>query len=223
MARGCHNRLLTKIITIAGASGSGKTTLAHQLQKWLNRYFSAEVCGLISEDHYFNDFSDLSFDERSVLNFDHPSALDHNLLFEQLSQLKNGQPVEIPQYCFKTHSRKEEVEKKQPMPFLILEGIHTFHHEKIKNFSNFKIFVDTDGDLCLARRIARDINERARTLESVITQYFATVKPMYEKYTLPQLIHADMVLDGSEEIDALINKVISSAKFQQLIASENGE
>lgn len=220
MTQSCHNRLLTKIITIAGASGSGKTTLAHQLQQWLNQHFSAEVCGLISEDNYYNDFSHLSFNERAALNFDHPSALDHDFLFEQLSSLKNGLSVEIPQYCFKTHSRKEEVETKHPIPFLILEGIHTFHHEQIKKFSDFKIFVDTDGDLCLARRIARDINERARTLESVITQYFETVKPMYEKYTLPQQIHADMVIDGAEPIGALIKKVTSYQKFKQLIAKD---
>ncbi len=220
MTPDCHNRHLSKIIIIAGASGSGKTTLAYQLQQWLNQYFSADVCGLISEDHYFNDFSHLSFEERAALNFDHPAALDHDLLYEQLSQLTKGQTVEIPQYCFKTHSRKKEVEKKHAVPFLILEGIHTFYHEKIKNFSDFKIYVDTDGDLCLARRIARDINERARTLESVITQYFETVKPMYEKYTLPQLIHADMVIDGAEDILDLIKKVTSSTKFQQLINSE---
>ncbi len=188
-----------------------------RIQHWINAHFSSVVCSLISEDNYYKDFSELSFDARALINFDDPASLDHQLLFQQLSRLKSGATVDIPQYCFKTHSRKKQVTVQQPLPFIIIEGIHTFQNEQINQFSDLKIFVDTDADLCLARRIARDINERARTLESVITQYFATVKPMYEKHVLPKKSHADIIVDGAKKIDLIITEVVKYHKFTDLL------
>lgn len=214
---------MINIIAIAGASGSGKTTLARELQSWLNQHFGEKVCSLISEDNYYNDFCHLSLEERAQLNFDDPLALDHEFLFQQLALLKQRKSVNIPQYCFKTHRRTDETVTKKPLPFLIIEGIQTFYHPKVRQLTDYKIFVHTDADVCLSRRIVRDIKERERTLDSVINQYFRTVKPMFEKHVKPVQKFADIVVDGSITLDEIMQSIMIHPKFQAMIAAQDEE
>jgi len=212
---------MINIISIAGASGSGKTTLSKELQGWLNHHYGEKVCSLISEDNYYNDFCHLSLEERALLNFDDPLALDHDFLWQQLTQLKAKKTINIPQYCFKTHRRTEKVLEKKPLPFLIIEGIQTFYHPKVRQLSDYKIFVNTDVDVCLSRRILRDIKERERTLDSVINQYFRTVKPMYLKHVAPLHKFADICVDGAETLDQIMQNIMIHPLFQSMIAEQD--
>ncbi|MDH5432379.1 MAG: uridine kinase [Gammaproteobacteria bacterium] len=208
---------MTHIITIAGASASGKTTLATQLQVWLDTHYKSQVCEIIAQDSYYHDLSHLEFEERAAVNFDHPNSLDHQFLYQQLSELKNGHAVKVPNYCYKTHQRTEELKTTHPLPFVIVEGIHTNFDQQIVDLCDYRIFVKTDLDICLARRIHRDIHERGRTVDSVINQYVTTVKPMYEKYAAPKESVADIVIDGSISINEMREQAISHPKFQKLI------
>lgn len=208
---------MTQIIIIAGSSASGKTSLATQLQLWLNQRYAKDVCEIIAEDSYYHDLTHLSFDERAKVNFDHPCSLDHDLLLLHLKQIKQGLCVDVPSYCYKTHQRESIGKKTQALPFLILEGIHTFYEREIKSLSGYLIFVNTDADICLARRILRDINERARTLESVIEQYLTTVKPMFEKFVAPKKTDANLLVAGSIPIKDMLERAIEHEKFKQLL------
>ena len=177
------------LIGIAGGTGSGKTTLA----KRLKATFGDNVV-LLCQDYYYNSFDYLSYEERKLLNFDHPDAFDSKLLIEQLKQLKRFEPVERPTYSFVEYRRLEETVREEPKCVIILEGILIFENQELADLMDIKVFVDTDADIRLARRLMRDIHERGRNLDSVVNQYMNTVKPMHEAFIEPSKKNADVII-----------------------------
>ena len=190
-----------KIIAINGASASGKTTLAKSLCETLNQKSESHVAQLLSQDSYYLPHPDLSVDERALLNFDHPDAFDWPLLIEQLKQLKNGHNIEVPDYCFFSHNRTSKKTLLKPSDILIIEGLHLLNDKALASVFDYSIYLDTPVDLCLARRLLRDTQERGRSSDAVIEQYLATVRPMYLQFIAPSREDADLVLSG--DIDEL--------------------
>ena len=177
------------VIGIAGGTGSGKTTLLKRLVE----HFSGRVT-VLSHDNYYKCRDDLSFEERCKLNYDEPDAMDTSLMVYHLEQLRRGEAVECPVYDFAAHNRSKETVCLTPRPVIIVEGILIFENKPLRDLMDIKIFVDTDADIRLCRRIKRDVNKRGRSLESVLEQYQATVKPMHEKYVEPTKKYADVVV-----------------------------
>ena len=170
------------IIGIAGGSGSGKTTLALRLKE----RFGEDEVRLISHDSYYKRHDDLPFEERCKLNYDHPDAFDNALLIYHLQELKAGRAIDCPVYDYTNHNRSNEVQHIEPAPVLIVEGILPFVEPELCALFDYKIFVDTDADERILRRILRDVKERGRSLDSVIDQYLTTVKPMHEAFCRAQ-------------------------------------
>lgn len=190
----------TIIIAIAGGSGSGKTTLAKRLQQ----QFAPNEALLISHDSYYKCHDELSYEQRTQLNYDHPDAFDTDLMIQQLTDLKNGIAVECPVYDYTVHNRSEATVHCEPAPVIIVEGFLLFVDPKLADLFDFRIFVDTDADVRILRRILRDVNERGRTLESVISQYLTTVKPMHEAFVEPSKRKADLIVpEGGKNAAAL--------------------
>ncbi|MDH2436477.1 uridine kinase [Pokkaliibacter plantistimulans] len=182
----------TVIIGIAGASGSGKSSFSDAL---LHEFGSAQIT-ILREDSYYKDQTHLAMEERVKTNYDHPDAFDHDLLLTQLQQALQGEPVNVPVYDYKLHTRAAEV---QPLPackIIILEGILIFTDARLRNLMHTRIYMDTPLDVCLLRRLQRDVNERGRTLDSVLEQYQATVRPMFMKYINPSKEHAHLIVPG---------------------------
>ena len=167
----------TIVIGIAGGSGSGKTTLAQNLQK----EFENDIL-LLSHDFYYKQHDDLSFEKREALNYDHPNAFDTDLLIEHLQELKKGNSIEHPVYSFVNHNRENFTIAVEPKKIIIVDGILIFENKQLADLMDIKIFVDTDSDIRFIRRLLRDVSERGRTIESVISQYCNTVKPMHEQF-----------------------------------------
>lgn len=187
------------VIGIAGGSGSGKTTLMKNI---INRF--GQDIAVISHDNYYNRHDDLPFEERCKLNYDEPAAFETSLMVRQLEQLRQGQAVDCPVYDFTVHNRSEEVIHIAPKSVIVVEGILIFENKALRDKMDIKIFVDTDADIRLCRRIKRDVNKRGRTLESVLTQYQTTVKPMHDQYVEPSKRYADLiVLEGGKNLVAL--------------------
>ena len=186
------------IIGIAGGTGSGKTTLTNSLLK----RFSGQV-GVIYHDNYYKRNDHLTYDERTELNYDAPTAFDNDLLVTHLKALIAGQTIETPVYDFTDHNRSEETMIVQPQRIIILEGILIFVEEEIRELCDIKIFVDTDADVRILRRLRRDVIERGRSIESVESQYLATVKPMHELHVEPSKRHADMIIPEGANLVAL--------------------
>jgi len=180
------NRLF---IGIAGGSGSGKTTLAKQLADHFGDRLS-----LLRHDDYYKAQSDLSIEERATLNFDHPDAFDTSLLIEHLDALREGKDVCSPIYDYTKHDRSVDVRKVKAAEVILLEGILILENKELLKRLDIKIFVDTDADVRIIRRIKRDVSERGRDLDSVIGQYFATVKPMHEAFVEPSKKQADIIV-----------------------------
>lgn len=190
----------TIIIGIAGGSGSGKTTLANRLKE----QFAPNETLLISHDSYYKRHDDLSYEERSQLNYDHPDAFDTDLMVQQLTDLRNGIAVECPTYDYTVHNRSEATIHCEPAPVIIVEGFLLFVDPRLTDMFDFRIFVDTDADVRILRRILRDVNERGRTLDSVITQYLTTVKPMHEAFVEPSKRKANLIVpEGGKNAAAL--------------------
>lgn len=188
------------VIGIAGGTGSGKTTIARAIAAAL----AAEHVTTLEHDWYYRDRSDLSFDEKSQLNFDHPDSLETSLLVEHVSALKNGRAVEVPGYDFKTHARTAETRRVEPKPVLIVEGILVFVEPALRELMNVKIFVDTDADIRLMRRIRRDIEHRGRTFQQIREQYYKTVRPMHLAFVEPSKRWADVLIpEGGNNAVAL--------------------
>ena len=183
-------------IGIAGASGSGKSLLASQICDSSDQEFGGEQIKIINEDCYYRSRDGLTFAEREVVNYDHPDALEHELLVQHLTELALGNSVGVPQYDYSQHNRSPTVTRLSPAKVFIVEGILIFHQPDLRNLLNLKIFVDVDLDVCLSRRLVRDINERGRTLESVLQQYHETVRPMFHQFIYPGKTHADLVVPG---------------------------
>lgn len=192
------------IIGIAGASGAGKSLLAHQLHNRLRETRTNRDVTILNEDCYYRQRNDLSFSEREKINYDHPDALEHSLLIQQLEQLRAGKSVQVPQYDYSQHNRKSETTLLEPSKILILEGILILNDPRLRDLMDLKIFVDVPLDTCLARRLRRDIQERGRSLDSVLTQYELTVRPMFFEFIEPTKSHADIIVPrGGENLSAL--------------------
>ena len=192
-----NNNIL--VIGIAGGTGSGKTTL----MKNLIAEFSNDVT-VLSHDNYYKRHDELTYEERCQLNYDEPAALETDLMARHLDLLRQGQPINCPVYDFTVHNRSDETVQIVPKSVIIVEGILIFENEALRNLMDIRIFVDTDADVRLCRRIKRDVNKRGRSLESVLTQYQQTVKPMHEKYVEPSKKYADIVVpEGGKNLVAL--------------------
>ena len=187
------------VIGIAGGTGSGKTTL----MKNLINQFGGNVT-VLSHDNYYRRHDDLTYEERCLINYDEPAALETELMAVHLDKLRHGEAIDCPVYDFTQHNRSNETVRIEPRPVIIVEGILIFADEALRALMDIKIFVDTDDDVRLCRRIKRDVNKRGRSLESVLTQYQTTVKPMHEKYVVPSKRFADIVVpEGGKNYVAL--------------------
>lgn len=178
------------IIGICGGTGSGKTTLARKIIETVGR----ENVVLVEQDSYYRNLGDMPLDERRLANFDHPDSIDSELLMNHLKRLKSGDSIEMPIYDFKTHTRSLETEHIKPKPAIIVEGILIFSESRILELLDVRVFVDTPDDVRFIRRLQRDISERGRTVESVVAQYFATVRPMHLEFVEPSKRHADIII-----------------------------
>ena len=187
------------VIGIAGGSGSGKTTLLKNIVET----FGPSIT-VISHDNYYKRHDEMTYEERSRLNYDEPAALETDLMVRQLEALRRGETIQCPVYDFTVHNRSNETLTIQPEKVIIVEGILIFTDKNLRDLMDIKIFVDTDADIRICRRIKRDVNKRGRSLESVITQYQQTVKPMHEKYVEPSKKYADIVVpEGGKNLVAL--------------------
>lgn len=188
------------IIGIAGGTGSGKTTLVENLME----QFEGEI-SVLSHDNYYKAHHDLTPEERQSLNYDHPAAFDTDLLIDDLRELRAGRAIQSPVYSFSLRDRTEDTLTIQPSRVILVEGILIFENELLRNLMDIKIFVDTDADVRLLRRILRDVNQRGRSLESVTEQYLDTVKPMHEQFVEPSKRYADLIVpEGGKNAVALM-------------------
>ncbi len=187
------------IVGIAGGSASGKTTIVNQIKTT----FGSDIV-VINHDSYYKAHDDLSYDERSRLNYDHPSAFDTERMIADVKKLKNGEEVDIPVYDYTIHNRSEQTVHIIPKKVIILEGILVLEPEGLRELMDIKVFVDTDADERLMRRIRRDMSERARSIESILTQYAGTVKLMHEQFVEPSKRYADIIIPrGGENVTGI--------------------
>lgn len=195
------------IIGVTGGSGSGKTTVSRAIYNQLH----GQSIQIITQDTYYNDQADMTMEQRKAVNYDHPLAFDTDLLVEQLDQLRHNQAVEMPVYDYKAYTRTKETVHVEPQDVIILEGILILDDERLRDLMDIKVYVDTDDDIRIIRRIQRDMEERGRSLDSIIGQYLATVKPMYHQFIEPTKRYADLIVpEGGENqvaIDLLSTKV----------------
>jgi uridine kinase len=182
------------IIGIAGASASGKSLIASTIYRELLAKVGDAHIGVITEDCYYKDQTHLSMEQRVKTNYDHPSALDHNLLCEHLERLMQGESVEVPEYSYSEHTRTLNTKTMTPKRVIILEGILLLTDPRLRALMHASIFMDTPLDICLLRRLERDVQERGRTMESVLKQYKDTVRPMFLQFIEPSKQHADIIV-----------------------------
>ena len=200
------------IIGVFGGTGSGKTTIVNQIVS----DFNTSDIQVISQDAYYKDNSNITYQARCLLNFDHPEAIDFELLYQHLSALKNGETIEQPVYNFKTHNRTDKTLEISPKKILILEGILIMNYPKLRSLLDLKVFIDTNNDMRMERRVNRDISERGRTPKEVMDRYINTLKPMHDQFIEPMKIHADVVIENHE--NASINLDILIAKIKSLMS-----
>jgi uridine kinase len=195
------------IIGIYGGTGSGKTTIVNMIAS----HFSSNDIEIISQDSYYKDNSDISYEDRCKLNFDHPDAIDFNLLYKHLKKLRKGETVEQPIYDFKIHNRLKKTKQIKPKKILILEGILIMCHAEIRSIFDLKIFINANSKTRMERRIKRDIVERGRSRDEVLKRYIETLKPMHEKFIEPSKIYANYIIENQFNnklnIDELIEKM----------------
>jgi uridine kinase len=196
------------IIGISGASCTGKSRLAHSVAN----YLTGDPSQVISLDSYYNDLSHLTLAERKKKNFDHPNSLDWDLISQHIRMLSNGRNVDMPTYDFKTHTRLEKTVLFMPSDFVIIEGILAFCHENVTARYNLKVFIMLRETECLSRRIERDQKERGRRINSVISQYHKTVRPMYLEYAYPTRAFADLIVSGNEAVEQTTEFICSHLK-----------
>jgi uridine kinase len=190
------------IIGIAGGSGSGKTTLTNQIAS----QFTEQVT-IITHDNYYKAHDDMTYEERSRLNYDHPNAFDTDLMIEHLAALKNGEKIECPVYDYTIHNRSKDTLTIVPNKVIIVEGILIFENKELCDLMDIRIFVDTDADVRIIRRIRRDVIERARSLESVMNQYLDTVKPMHEQFVEPSKKNANIIVPEGGHNEAAMRMI----------------
>lgn len=196
-------------IGICGASGSGKSTLAELLQEQLG-----DRCFVLQQDAYYRDHPDMTFEERKLLNYDEPQIFDHDLLLDDIRLLMTGQPITRKQYDYALHRRADTEDLIYPRDVMILEGIHCFHDERLRNLMYLKLYMKVEPDICLLRRIQRDIKERGRDIDGIAAQYLTTVKPMFDKYIRNYVQYADVIVSGggrNARIVDLITGYVQSA------------
>lgn len=178
------------VIGICGASGSGKSTLAYELAESIG-----PGCTVINHDCYYKDHSELPFEERCLLNYDEPDIFDHDLFLSDMKQLLNGQPITRKAYDYSEHRRADKPDELiDPSDVLIIEGIHVFYDERLCDLMFLKLYMSVEPDICLLRRITRDITERGRSIESISSQYLSTVKPMFDKHIRNYIDKADVIV-----------------------------
>ena len=193
------------IIGIAGGTGSGKTTVVRKIANVVPE----KNVAILMQDSYYNDNAHLSFEERQKINYDHPNSIDFDLLLKQINDLKTNQPIEQPIYSYTTHTRTGDYTVIHPKEILIVEGILIFTNEELRKLCDIKIFVHTDSDLRLIRRIKRDINERGRDLDVVLTRYEKTLKPMHNRFIEPTMKYADLIIPVGGENKVAIDILTS--------------
>ena len=195
------------LIGITGGTGSGKSSIADAIYS----SFSTECIAMIQQDMYYKDQSNLSMEERVKTNYDHPKAFDNDLLISHLEDLISGKSIEKPIYDFSCHNRSKETIKVDPRSIIIVEGILVLEDERLRDLLDIKVYVDTDADIRILRRLVRDINERGRTVDSVINQYLEVVRPMHLQFTEPTKRYADIIVpEGGQNkvaIDILVTKI----------------
>lgn len=195
------------IIGIAGGTGSGKSTLADNIKKEF-----AHNISMLSHDYYYKSNSDLPFEERQKLNYDHPDAFDTDLLIEHLTKLKNGETIQRPSYSFVEHLREKETYEVVPKKVIIVDGILIFENKTLRDMMDIKIFVDTDADIRFIRRLLRDVEERGRTVPSVVEQYCTTVKPMHEQFVEPSKKYADIIVPEGGYNQVALNMIVEKIR-----------
>lgn len=205
----------TTIIGIAGGSGSGKTSVTNEIMKQLQGHSVA----LIEQDYYYKDQSHLTFEQRLETNYDHPFAFDNDLLIQNLKDLQTGQTVNVPTYDYTRHTRSDKTIAFEPKDVIIVEGIFALENEELRNMMDVKIFVDTDADLRILRRLMRDTKERGRTMESVIDQYLNVVRPMHNQFIEPTKKFADIIIPEGGSNKVAID--IMTTKIQTLVQKQN--
>lgn len=192
------------VIGIAGGSGSGKTTLAREIERRLGQRII-----MLSHDAYYRRHDDIPFTEREKLNYDHPDALETDLLVEHIHRLKEGQAIDCPVYDFAAHNRSGETVHIEPRRVIVVEGILIFHNQALRDLMDLRIFVDAEPDVRLCRRIKRDVNKRGRTVESVLIQYEDTVRPMHMKFVEPSKKYASFILPNGGKDKAVQDMLIN--------------
>ena len=195
-----------KIIAVAGGSASGKSSIVKQIDET----FEDDLI-VIGHDNYYKAHDDMSFDQRSKLNYDYPGAFDNELFYEDLLKLQQGKSIDMPRYDYTIHTRSKETTRISPSKIILIEGILVLEDKKIRDITDTKVFIDADSDVRLQRRILRDTKERGRSLESVLEQYIKQVKPMHEKYVEPTKKYADIIIPrgakNSKGIEILIKHI----------------
>ena len=195
------------VIGIAGGTASGKTTVAEKLYA----AFESDAV-ILSHDYYYKQHDELTFEERCKLNYDHPDSLDTALLVEHVRELKKGNAIMHPTYDFANHSRNAQWQKAESAKIIIVEGILIFTDNKLCKLCDVKLFVDTDADVRFIRRLSRDVNERGRSMQSVINQYLTTVKPMHEQFVEPTKSKADLIIPQGGHNEIAISMMIDGIK-----------
>ena len=190
------------VIGIAGGTGSGKTTLTNQIANLFKEHVT-----VLTHDNYYKAHDDMDYDERSRLNYDHPNAFDTDLMIEHLAALKNGEKIECPVYDYTIHNRSKDTLTIVPNKVIIVEGILIFENKELCDLMDIRIFVDTDADVRIIRRIRRDVIERARSLESVMNQYLDTVKPMHEQFVEPSKKNANIIVPEGGHNEAAMRMI----------------
>ncbi len=197
------------VIGVAGGTGSGKSTLVKRLQE----AFKEEDVATLCHDYYYKAHPELTYEERTKLNYDHPQAFDTQMMVEHIKALKENVPIEHPVYSFVEHTRMKETVCVKPSKVIIVDGILIFENKELRDMMDIKVYVDTDADIRLARRILRDVCDRGRTMQSVIAQYTSTVKPMHEEFVEPSKKYADVIIPeggfNSVAVEMLIQNIRS--------------
>lgn len=196
------------VIGIAGGSGSGKTSVTNRIYD----EFKEHSVVVIEQDYYYKDQSHLEFEERLLTNYDHPLAFDTDLLIDHIDRLLNRKPIEKPVYDYARHTRSNEIVVIEPKDVIILEGILVLEDERLRNLMDIKLFVDTDADLRIIRRILRDINERGRSVDSVIEQYLTVVRPMHNQFIEPTKRYADIIIPEGGQNEVAIDLMVTKIK-----------
>ncbi|TRT37217.1 uridine kinase [Lactobacillus mulieris] len=203
------------VIGIAGGSGSGKTTIAHEVARLIN---DDDHIITLTQDSYYKDNTGIPMSERPKINYDHPDAFDMPLLVAQINQLMHRKAVEMPVYDFTEHTRSSKTIHVEPADIIILEGILVLADEDLRDLMDIKVYVDTDDDIRFIRRLERDLKERGRSLDSVIDQYLATVKPMYHQFIEPTKRYADIIVPEGGENNVAIDML--TTKMRSVLAND---